>query len=78
MASNSRFASRRSFSGKSRFTRVWQHGDRLYHLLLLLAALSVLALVIAIGYELWQSSALSRQKFGLDFITTSNWDPVAQ
>jgi len=62
----------------NRFTRAWQHGDRFYRFLLLLAALSVLALVVAIGYELWQSSALSREKFGLNFITTSNWDPVAE
>jgi phosphate transport system permease protein len=78
VSTQSRFAARRSFSRVNRFTRVWQHGDRFYHLLLLLAALSVLALVIAIGYELWTSSALSREKFGLGFITNSDWDPVAE
>jgi phosphate transport system permease protein len=78
VATPSRFATRRAFSRGNRFTQAWQHGDRLYHLLLLLAALSVLTLVIAIGYELWTSSALSREKFGLDFITTSDWDPVAE
>jgi phosphate transport system permease protein len=78
VATYSRFATRNSFSGVSRFTRAWQHGDRFYRWLLVLAALSVFALVIAIGYELWHSSALAREKFGLGFITTADWDPVAQ
>jgi phosphate transport system permease protein len=62
----------------SRLRRAWQHGDRLYKLLITAAALSVLLLVVAIGYELWQSSSLSREKFGLDFITIADWDPVAE
>jgi len=78
VATQSHFAARGSFARVNRFTRAWQHGDRFYRLLLTLAALSVLALVIAIGYELWQSSALAREKFGLDFITTADWDPVAE
>src|SRR3972149_5509304 len=78
VATTSHFAARGSFARVNRFTRAWQHGDRFYRLLLTLAALSVLALVIAIGYELWQSSALAREKFGLDFITTADWDPVAE
>ena len=54
----------------------WQHGDRLYRGFLVLAALLVLALVLAIGYELWQNSALARQKFGLEFLWTTSWDPA--
>lgn len=78
MAANSRFAARRSFSGMNRLAHAWQHGDRFYHLLIALAALSVLGLVVAIGYELWQSSALSRQAFGLGFITSTDWDPALE
>src|SRR5574341_1599744 len=70
----------RSHTANSSFTaRVryfWLHGDRLYQLLLLLAACAVLLLVIAIGYELWRSSALSRQAFGWKFIITADWDPA--
>jgi phosphate transport system permease protein len=44
--------------------------------LLVMAALLVLALVVAIGLQLWQFSALSRQKFGLQFLWTTNWDPA--
>jgi phosphate transport system permease protein len=60
----------------ARLRYFWQHGDRLYRLLLWLAALLVLLLVSAIGYELWQNSVLSRQEFGWGFITTARWDPA--
>jgi phosphate transport system permease protein len=54
----------------------WQHGDWLYRLVILLASLVVILLVFAIGYELWQNSALSRQAFGWKFLYTSDWDPA--
>jgi phosphate transport system permease protein len=54
----------------------WQYGDFLYRLLLFLATLSIAALVLAIGYELWVNSALSRQAFGWSFLITSEWDPA--
>jgi len=56
--------------------RWWEHGDRLYQFLLLLAALIVLALVLGIGYELWQNSALARRQFGWQFLWTTGWDPA--
>ena len=59
-----------------RIRQGWQHGDTLYRLLLLLASLSVLLLVLAIGYSLWQNSALSRAAFGWRFLVTSEWDPA--
>src|SRR5437763_7786389 len=45
--------------------------------LMLLAALSVLAVVGLILIELLQRSALAWQKFGFHFFITSAWDPVA-
>src|SRR5512138_2980109 len=60
----------------SRVRHFWQHGDRLYRALLLLASLLVVLLVIGIGYELWQNSALARQAFGWKFLTTTTWDPA--
>jgi phosphate transport system permease protein len=54
----------------------WQHGDRLYRLLLAIATILVLTLVVGIGFELWQNSALSRQAFGWKFLVTSDWDPA--
>ncbi len=56
--------------------RWWRHGDRLYQFLLVLAALAILVLVLGIGFQLWQDSALSRQAFGWRFLITSTWDPA--
>ncbi len=58
-----------------RIRSLWKHGDFVFFGLILAAALLVVALVFAIGYELWQNSALARQAFGLKFITTVAWDP---
>ena len=59
-----------------RILQSWQHGDQLFRALTLLASIAVLLLVAAIGYELWQNSALSRQAFGWAFLYTSSWDPA--
>jgi phosphate transport system permease protein len=59
-----------------RLVYYWQHGDQLFRILTVLASAAVLALVIAIGYELWQNSALSRHTFGWAFLYTSDWDPA--
>lgn len=59
-----------------RLINFWQHGDRLFYGLVLLAAVLVLALVGAIGYQLWSNSSLSRQAFGWGFLTSSRWDPA--
>lgn len=59
-----------------RLTAFWQHGDRMYYGLVLLATLLVLSLVAAIGYQLWVNSALSRQAFGWSFLFSSRWDPA--
>jgi phosphate transport system permease protein len=59
-----------------RWASIWRHGDPLYWLITFLASLLVIALVIAIGYELWQNSALSRQAFGWRFLNTAEWDPT--
>ena len=55
---------------------MWQHGDRLYQGLLILAVILVMLLVIGIGWELWQNSALARQQFGWKFLFTTSWDPA--
>jgi phosphate transport system permease protein len=50
--------------------------DRLFHLAMLACALSVLALVGVIVYELVTKSALSWHAFGWRFFFRSEWDPV--
>ncbi len=62
----------------TRLARVWQHGDRFFLVINVAAAMIVLALVFAIGLKLWEGSALSRQAFGLSFLTVDTWDPALQ
>src|SRR5574341_256697 len=77
MSSDSRIVSPfRPLSRSARFFTFWQHGDQLFKAVIVLAAVSVMALVAAIGYELWANSALAREKFGLAFLYTANWDPA--
>ncbi len=69
-------ASRQPFSPRRGLTAVWQHGDGLYRLLLVLASALVLSLVVVIAWELWQNSALARDAFGLGFLFSTRWDPA--
>jgi phosphate transport system permease protein len=55
-----------------------RHGDRLFRWLTVCMAFSLVVLVVLIGWELWQGSALARQKFGLGFLTSQDWDPVQE
>lgn len=61
-----------------RLRRVWKHGDLGFVALSGLASLAVLGLVLAIGVELWNNSALARQAFGIRFLYTNTWDPAIQ
>ncbi len=54
------------------------HGDRVFRGLLTLGALAVPVLLAFLVYELWTGSALAMARFGLGFITSSTWDPVAE
>ena len=54
------------------------HGDRVFRGLLTLGALSIPILLGFLVYELWTGSRLAIGKFGLDFVTSSTWDPVAE
>ena len=44
----------------------------------MLAALAVPVVLGFLVYELWSGARLAIHQFGLDFIITSNWDPVAE
>jgi phosphate transport system permease protein len=54
------------------------YGDRLFKALLTLGALTIPVLLAFLVYELWSGARLAIGRFGLDFITTSTWDPVAE
>ncbi len=64
----------------TRLRRVTRHGDLVWTALTILASLLVLAIVLAIGWMLWNQSADARLKFGFDFIlptANSTWDPLS-
>ncbi len=63
-------ASSRSFLSRLR------EGDEIARLITFLFAASVVLVTLLLVFELWQGSALSRQKFGFNFFRTSVWDPV--
>ncbi len=53
-------------------------GDFIFERLTLLFAVSVFLLVVLMGYEMYQGSKLSIEKFGWSFLTNSTWDPVQE
>jgi phosphate transport system permease protein len=68
-------------TGRARLPRSLQganYGDQGFKLLLTLAAALVPILLGFLVYELWVGSQLAVAKFGLRFITSSTWDPVAE
>ena len=54
------------------------HGDRIFKALLTVGALSIPVLLGFLVLELWSGARLAIGRFGLDFVTTSVWDPVAE
>jgi len=53
------------------------YGDQAFKLLLTIAAAAIPILLGFLVFQLWQGSQLAMSKFGLDFVRTSVWDPVA-
>src|SRR5436189_5714415 len=53
-------------------------GDKAFEWLTLAMALTVVVLIILIGWQLWIGSSLAIKKFGFHFLTTSTWDPVTE
>lgn len=53
-------------------------GDKAFYWLTLSMAFAVVLLVILVGWELGSGSWHAIRKFGFSFLTTSEWDPVAE
>lgn len=53
-----------------------QFGDRAFKWLTRLMALSIFALIILIGFELFSGSKIALHQFGWHFFVSSDWDPV--
>jgi len=63
-------------AGSRSFLSKLRDGDEIARLITFLFAASVVLITVLLVYELWISSALPRQKFGLHFFVTQVWDPV--
>lgn len=66
-------------SGLKRIRRSLEHGDRPWQALIISMTLLILVVIIAIGWQLWQTSSQSRALFGWQFILPNaqgKWDPV--
>jgi phosphate transport system permease protein len=55
-----------------------QFGDHAFKWLTLLMALSIFALIILIGLELFNGSKVTLHKFGWHFLVNKDWDPVSE
>lgn len=53
-------------------------GDVAFRWLLTAAALSIPVLLGFLVYELWTGSRLAMERYGIGFVTSSVWDPVAE
>ncbi len=61
-----------------KFIQRLRKGDEIAYLITFAFAASIFLVTALLVLELYTGSALSRQKFGWDFLFTSTWDPVAE
>ena len=54
------------------------YGDRAFKLVLTALAVLIPVLLGFLVYELWTGASLAVSRYGLDFVTSSTWDPVAE
>ena len=55
-----------------------RNGDEIARIVTFIFAASVVLITVLLVYELWVASVLPRQKFGLAFLVTKLWDPIAE
>jgi len=65
-------------TGSRSFLSRLREGDEIARLVTFLFAASVVLITLLLVYELWVGSVLPRQKFGLGFLVTKVWDPIAE
>src|ERR1700689_4499910 len=76
-ASSSAVVTARPSGRASSFVARLRTGDEAAYLITFMAAASVLLITGLLVFELYKNSSVARAKFGLSFLTTSTWDPVA-
>ncbi len=59
------------------FVQRLRAGDSIAYTITLTAAASIILVTALLAYYLWAGSALTRQRFGWNFVVTQTWDPVA-
>jgi phosphate transport system permease protein len=59
------------------FRQRLQHGDQIAHLITFIFAATIILITVLLFYELYNSAAPAREKFGWRFLTGTTWDPVA-
>ncbi len=62
-----------------RLQKITRHGDLPWQAILIITSILIVAIILAIGWFLWQQSAGARQVAGWSFIIPSadaNWDPI--
>ncbi len=64
-------------TGSRSFLSRLRNGDEIARLVTFLFAMSVILITVLLVYQLWVGSVLPRHKFGLHFLVTQVWDPIA-
>jgi phosphate transport system permease protein len=77
MTHSARTAARGTVASASALEGV-NYGDRLFKGLLTVTAVAVPILLAFLIFELWDGARLAISRFGLGFVTSSVWDPVAE
>ena len=54
------------------------HGDRVFRSILTVAAVILPVVLALLIWQLWDEAHMAIGRFGIGFITTSTWDPVAE
>lgn len=65
-------------TGSRSFLSRLRSGDEIARLITFIFAASVVLITVLMVFELWRQSALPREKFGLQFLFTRVWDPIAE
>lgn len=61
-----------------RFLSRLRVGDQVAHLITLVFASLIVLITVLLVFELYRSSALTRERFGWRFFSSTTWDPVAE
>ncbi|MBS1841641.1 MAG: phosphate ABC transporter permease subunit PstC [Acidobacteria bacterium] len=64
--------------GSRSFLSRFRNGDEIARIITFLFAASVVLITVLLVLQLWHDSSITRHKFGLSFLVTQVWDPIAE